>query len=88
MPTLLQRNPVALGVEFASDLLELAVSLGHVLDGGGLHEEGVGPALSDDGLHASAVGRHHHVVLVALHDAPHLGVHLVLGFLEKKPEQY
>ena len=44
--TLRQSDAVALGIEVAADLLESAVALRLVLDGGRLHEEGVTPVLS------------------------------------------
>ena len=41
-----QSDAVALGIEVAADLLESAVALRLVLNGGRLHEEGVASVLS------------------------------------------
>ena len=48
--TFWQRNAVTLAVQQAANLGELAIPLDVVLDGGSLHEEGVGAVLLDDAV--------------------------------------
>ena len=48
VPTLRQRYPVVLGVEVASDPLQLALPLSHVLNRRRLHEESVGACIRQD----------------------------------------
>ena len=67
-----QGDSVALAVQEAADLGELAVPLHVVLDGGALHEEGVGAVLLDDAVEALLVSR--------------LGVHARLGRLHERVE--
>ena len=47
------RLHVCLVVQIASDLREAALSLHDVLDGGGLHEEGIAPVSLDNLVRAS-----------------------------------
>ena len=47
------RLHVCLVVQIASDLREAALSLYDILDGGGLHEEGIAPVSLDNLVRAS-----------------------------------
>ena len=55
IPTFRQRYPVPLAVEQAPELLEVALPLDVVLDGRGLHEEGVEAVLLPHAVDARAV---------------------------------
>ena len=78
-------DAVALAVDGATDPGEVAVPAGDVVDGGGLHQEGVvGP---EDPLDALLVGLHQRCVLLAAHEGPHLLERGHLGFLERRDGQ-
>ena len=55
IPTFRQRYPVPLAVQQSSELLEVALPLDVVLDGRGLHEEGVEAVLLPHAVDARAV---------------------------------
>lgn len=72
-------HAVALGVDEPPDLGEVAVPLRHVLDAGGLHEQGV--VGGQHALDALVVVLHQRRLLPAAHERPHLLVRRDLGFL-------
>lgn len=63
-------NSIALRVNQASNLGEVAVSLGDVLYAGGLHEEGI--VCGQDSGNPFLVVLHQSCVLPAAHECPHL----------------
>lgn len=63
-------NSIALRVDQASNLGEVAVSLGDVLYAGGLHEEGI--VSGQDSCNPFLVVLHQGCVLPAAHECPHL----------------
>lgn len=63
-------NSIALRVNQASDLGEVAVSLGNVLYAGRLHEEGI--VGGQDSCNPFLVVFHQGCVLPAAHERPHL----------------
>ena len=73
--TLGQGNSVALAVQQPSQLLQVADPLDVVLDGGGLHEEGVHAVLLPDPVDALLVAGSVHRGLGGLHE----GVDLLVG---------
>ena len=58
------------GVDESADLGEVAVAVDEVVEGGGLHEEGV--VAFEHAPHALVLRAHEHGRLLALHEAPHL----------------
>ena len=67
IPTFRQRYPVPLAVQQTPQLLEVALPLDVVLDGRGLHEEGVEAVLLPDAVDARAVAAGVHARLGGLH---------------------
>ena len=65
--TFRQRYPVPLAVQQTPQLLEVALPLDVVLDGRGLHEEGVEAVLLPDAVDARAVAAGVHARLGGLH---------------------
>lgn len=75
-------HSIALGVNEASDLCEVAVALADVLNAGGLHQERiVGGQHTLDSL---AVVFHQSRVLTAAHEGPHLLICRNLRLLEEQ----
>ena len=81
IPLHLERQGFRSGlIEKAStELLLLPTHL--VLNGGGLHEEGVLSANGEHAVHARLVRVHHDVVAVSAHNAAHLGEGLIIRLL-------
>lgn len=71
MLTRRHRYAVSFRVQQPADLGQLAVSLDHVLDAGGLHQKRVVPLALHHALHAFVVGRHKHVRPGRFHERPH-----------------
>lgn len=73
-------NPVAFGVDEPPDLGEVAVPLGDVLDGGGLHQQGV---ISRQGPLDSFLVVLNESCGFAAHESPHFFEGRNFGFLGK-----
>ena len=82
-----ERDPIALGVEQPADLSRVALALDDVLDGGGLHEEGVLAVALLHALDALSVALDEDGRLRRLHERPHALVSGDLGVLEGKKKK-
>ena len=78
--TLRQSNSVALAIEKAADLHELAISFDSVLEHRRLHQICIIAALHSYNSLFAAIDEH---VWLRLHELPHSLVDLDLGFLER-----
>ena len=77
-------DAVALRIEEAADLNEIALALYLVLDGVGLHEVGVVPVRLQDPLHPLVVAFREHRRLLRLHEGCHPGVCRDLRVLKRR----
>jgi hypothetical protein len=74
-------DAVAFGVEEAADLLQVAISLDHVLNGRRLHEESVRALAFGDALDTLSICRDEHARPGRFHERPHSLVQRKVGVL-------